>query len=168
MDKEQKYCYVCGEKLIKKQCKDEGIVKYCTCCEEFRFPLYSSAVSMVVFNPKKDKILLIQQYGMKSNILVAGYINKGETPQQALQREIKEEVGLTAVEWNYNDSMYFDKTETLMHNFVVVVDSENLTIKENEVDKAQWFTIKEAVEHIRPDSMAKKFLLKSLKRRNVI
>ncbi|MBQ7521281.1 MAG: NUDIX domain-containing protein [Clostridia bacterium] len=168
MDKEQKYCYVCGEKLTEKQCKDEGVVKYCGHCEEFRFPLYSSAVSMVIFNPKKDKILLIQQYGMKSNILVAGYINKGETPQQALQREIKEEVGLNAVEWNYNDSMYFDKTETLMHNFVVVVDSENLKIKENEVDTAQWFTVKEAVEYIRPNSMAKKFLLKSLKGRNVI
>ena len=168
MNKEQNYCYVCGEKLTEKPCKDEGIVKHCPRCEEFRFPLYSSAVSMVVFNPKKDKILLIQQYGMESNILVAGYINKGETPQQALQREIKEEVGLTAVEWNYNDSMYFDKTETLMHNFIVVADSENFTVKENEVDKAQWFTVKEAVEHIRPNSMAKKFLLKALERKDII
>ncbi len=168
MDTVQNYCSVCGNKLILKPCNDEGMVKYCDKCNAFRFPVYNSAVSMVIFNPDKDKILLIQQYGRKSNILVAGYINKGETPQQALQREIKEEVNLNAVSWDYNDSMYFEKTETLMHNFVVVTDSEDFTLKENEVDKAQWFSIKESVENIRPNSMAEKFLLKSLQTRNLL
>lgn len=168
MNNQQNYCCVCGNKLILKPCNDEGMIKYCENCQEFRFPVYSSAVSMVIFNPDKDKILLIQQYGKESNILVAGYINKGETPQQALQREMAEEVSLHATEWNYNDSMYFEKTETLMHNFVVVADSENFRIKENEVDKAQWFGIKDAVDNIRPDSMAKKFLLKSLQTRNLL
>ena len=85
-----------------------------------------------------------------------------------MQREIKEEVNLNAVSWDYNDSMYFEKTETLMHNFVVVTDSEDFTLKENEVDKAQWFSIKESVENIRPNSMAEIFLLKSLQTRNLL
>ena len=47
--------------------------------------------------PKKDKILLIQQYGHKDNILIAGYVTKGENAKQALFREIKEETGLPVI-----------------------------------------------------------------------
>ena len=111
---QQNYCFVCGNKLTLKYCNDEGMVKYCEKCGKFRFPIYSSAVSMVVFNRERSKILLIQQYGKKDNILVAGYINKGETPQQALVRELREEVSLDAAEWNYNASSYFEKTDTLI------------------------------------------------------
>lgn len=69
------YCGVCGEKLILKECGVDGEVTYCSNCSEFRFPMFSSAISAIILNPSKDKILLIQQYGKKDNILVAGYIN---------------------------------------------------------------------------------------------
>ncbi len=55
----------------------------------FRFPTFSSAISAIVLNPDKNKVLLIQQYERKDNILVAGYINKGENAEQTLVREIK-------------------------------------------------------------------------------
>lgn len=165
---EQNYCSVCGTKLYPKECGDEGMVQFCKKCGIFKFPVFNSAVSNVIFNERKDKILLIQQYGTKNNILVAGYINKGETPQEALKREILEEVGLNAVEWNYNASRYFEKSNTLIHNFVVKVDSENFKIKENEVDYAQWFTIKEAVENVKPNSLASNFLMDALRARNLI
>lgn len=165
---ELNYCSVCGTRLTKKECGDEGLVAYCEKCRTFKFPMYSSAVSMVVFNRDKNKILLIQQYGSKDNILVAGYINKGETPQQALQREINEEIGVNAVSWNYNDSIYFEKSNTLIHNFVVTVDSENFKIKENEVDCAGWFTIKDAVRCVKPNSIAECFLTYALSVRGLI
>jgi len=162
---EQNYCFMCGSRLGLKNCGDEGMVKYCEKCGKFRFPIYSSAVSMVVFNRERSKILLIQQYGKKDNILVAGYINKGETPQQALVRELREEVSLDAAEWNYNASSYFEKTDTLIHNFVVVSESEDFRTKKGEVDNAQWFTIRESMKSIKPDSLAEAFLLKALRDR---
>jgi len=165
---ELNFCSVCGTKLIDKECGDEGMVAYCTKCDCFKFPIFNSAVSMVVFNKGKNKILLIQQYGKKSNILVAGYINRGETPQQALKREISEEIGVNAISWNYNDSVYFEKSNTLIHNFVVVVDDENVKLKENEVDAAAWFTIEDAVKYVKPDSLAKHFLTYALKVRGLI
>lgn len=165
---EQNYCSVCGTKLYPKECGDEGMVQFCEKCNTFKFPMYNSAVSTVIFNESKNKILLIQQYGKKDNILVAGYINKGETPQQALKREIAEEVNLKAVDWNYNSSIYFEKSNTLIHNFVTVVDSENFRIKETEVDLANWFTIEDAVKYVKPNSLAKTFLTRALKARGLI
>lgn len=165
---ELNFCPVCGTKLHKKLCGDEGMVQFCDNCNEFKFPTFNSAVSAVIFNPHKDKLLLIQQYGKKDNILVAGYINKGEIPQQALKREIREEVSLNAVSWNYNHSIYFEKSNTLIHNFIVVVENEVYKIKENEVDKADWFTIDDAVKYVKPNSLAKSFLTKALKDRGYI
>lgn len=85
------YCVKCGHELIEKENGIDGMVPYCPNCQEFRFPMFNSAVSALVLNPKKDKILLIQQYGHKDNILIAGYVTKGENAKQALFREIKEE-----------------------------------------------------------------------------
>lgn len=76
--KSMSYCVKCGHELIEKENGIDGMVPYCPNCQEFRFPMFNSAVSALVLNPKKDKILLIQQYGHKDNILIAGYVTKGE------------------------------------------------------------------------------------------
>ncbi len=159
-----KYCYECGTKLIPKEHEDEGIIPYCETCGEFRFPIFSAAVSMIVQNPSRDKILLIQQYGKKNNVLVAGYINKGESAEEAVIREAREEIGLNVVFHDFNKSEYFANTNTLMFNFACVVDGESLDgLNPKEVDQAQWFTIEEAKENIMPDSLAKRFFLSFLK-----
>ena len=56
-----KYCYECGTLLELRELDDEGLIPYCKSCEQYRFPIFSTAVSMIVENPTKDKILLIQQ-----------------------------------------------------------------------------------------------------------
>lgn len=156
-----KYCCDCGNELILKECKNEGKIPYCPVCKSYHFPTFHSAISAIIFNPDQDKILLIQQYGKTANILVAGYINKGENANEALLREIKEEVSLNVTHYEYNDNEYFAKTNTLIHNFIVDVDSEAFQTNE-EVDKAQWFTIEEAVQQIKEKSLAKQFLFKAL------
>lgn len=70
------YCYECGHKLVMKELEHEGRIPFCTSCRQFRFPIFSTAISMVTLNPKRDKLLMIQQYGKPNNILVAGYVNK--------------------------------------------------------------------------------------------
>lgn len=158
-----KYCYECGTKLTSKECDGEGIIPYCEKCQTFRFPFFSAAVSMIVQNPSKDKILLIQQYGKKNNVLVAGYINKGENAEEAVVREVKEEIGLNVTVHDFNKSEYFKNTNTLMINFSCVVDNESLDgIDKKEVDKAEWFSFEEARKKIMPNSLAKRFLLNFL------
>ena len=95
----EKYCQVCGSKLVDKELEGEGLVPFCPACNEFRFPMYNVAVSMIVINKKTDKILLIKQYGRDVYILVAGYVNRGEQLEHAVVRELKEETGLDANDW---------------------------------------------------------------------
>lgn len=155
-----KYCSECGTELTQKECINcgisEGIVSYCEKCEEFRFPMYNVAVSAVIFNENYSKILLIQQYGRPKNILVAGYVNKGETLEHALVREIKEEVGLNVLSFKFNASNYYEKSNTLICNFITRVENENYSLT-SEVDDANWFTVKESKEAIYKGSLAEKF-----------
>lgn len=156
-----KYCFKCGTKLIDKELENEGIIPFCTNCNEYRFPIFNSAISTVIFNKTKDKILLIQQYGRKANILVAGYINKGENAKEALLREVQEEVGLKVNNYIYNDNVYFEKTNTLIHNYTSFVESEEFTLTK-EVDYAKWYSIEEAIREIKENSLAKQFLFLTL------
>lgn len=152
------HCYACGTKLVLKDCPHEGMIPYCGQCGEFRFPIFSTAISTAVLNPTQDKILLIKQYGRDFYILLAGYINKGESAEDALVREVQEEVALHVTDCRLMKTSYFKPSNTLMINFVSVADSDDLSHITDEVDEAAWFTFDEALENIVPDSLAEIFL----------
>lgn len=157
-----KYCVECGTRLEERPLEGEGIIPYCPKCNEFRFPIYSCAVSMEILNPDKNKVLLIKQYGRDFNILVAGYINKGESAENAVKREVMEEIGLDVSNIKFNKSKYFEPSNTLMVNFSCVADTEDLSHMTNEVDSAKWYSFDEAKEEIKQGSLAHEFLLNFL------
>jgi len=152
------HCRKCGAKLIEREMKNEGFVPYCPECEEYRFPQYNVAVSMIVENKSKDEILLIQQYGRPSYVLVAGYVNRGESLEDAVRREIKEETGMTVSELKFNRTQFFERSESLMCNFTAFVEDDSEMDPNYEIDKYSWFSREGARENIRPDSLAEFFL----------
>lgn len=158
---ELKFCPECGEKLYLKECENEGMIPFCENCKEFRFPVFSVAVSMVVLNPTGDKILLIKQYGNDFYVLTAGYVNKGENAETAVRREIKEELGVGVSYMRFNATEYFEKSQTLLVNFIAVAESENLNTN-YEVDSYKWFSFEDAQKNIKENSLAKRFLLRFL------
>jgi NAD+ diphosphatase len=158
------FCRDCGAELTEKLLEKENrMVPFCPECNDFKFPLYNVCCSMIVMNRERDHIALIKQYGVTDYILVAGYVNKGESAENTVVREVKEELGLDVVALKYNRSEYFPKTNTLMLNFGVVVDDMSLDgMNTDEVDVATWLTLEEAQEKIMPGSLARKFLLNHL------
>ncbi len=166
---EIKYCWECGNKLELKECFNcsinEGLFPYCKNCEEFRFPFFNVAVSMVIYNKDYSKILLIKQYKRDFNILVAGYVNKKETLEEALIREIKEEVNLEVLNYKFNKSKYYPKSNSLICNFIMQVKNEDFSLTP-EVDSAKWFSIDEAKREVMPNSLAQEFLNLSIEKIN--
>ncbi len=160
-----KYCTECGTKLIDKPLENEGMIPYCETCQQFRFPIYNTAVSMEVLNPSQEKVILIQQYGRTKNILVAGYVNRGESVENAVAREVEEELGLHVSQIRFNKSKFFEPSNTLMVNFSCVADTEDLSHMTAEVDYAKWYTFNEAKEHVAHGSLAEEFLLSFFEKR---
>ena len=140
-----KYCYECGTKLMDKYLEGEGMIPYCEKCGQYRFPIFNTAVSMEVLNPSQDKVILIQQYGRTRNILVAGYVNRGESAEEAVVREVREELGLEVGQIRFNKSKFYAGSNTLMINFSCVASSEDLSgRKTDEVDYVRWYSLDEA------------------------
>lgn len=159
---EMNYCMECGGKLHNKYVKGEGDIPFCETCGEYRFPVFNTAVSMIVTIKNKSKILLIRQYGKEDYILCAGYIKKGENAEAAVARELKEELGLEALSIKFNRSHYYEPSNTLMLNYTVTVDAYAEPVPNEEVDSWKWFMKGEAVQKIKKNSLAKRFLVSYL------
>jgi NAD+ diphosphatase len=166
------YCSECGEKLTLLFLDGEGLVPYCSACGEYRFPLYSTAVSMVVTNRAKDKILLAKHKEQNEFILFAGYVKKGETAEKAVTREFKEETKLNTVKFKYMSSRYHEPRNVLMLNFLLMAEDGAAIAEKVELDEVKWFTFDEALQNIQKNSTAEFFLKNAIaelkKNNNVI
>ena len=156
------FCSQCGEKLSLMYAEGEGLVPFCKNCGEFRFAPFATAVSMVVTNRQKDKILLARHLGQQDYILFAGYIKKGETAEKAVTREFKEETKLDTVKFKYMSSRYHEPRNVLMLNYLLVAEDGEPMIDTKELEEVKWFPVDEAFSHIRHDSTAEAFLKNAL------
>ena len=128
--------------------------------------MYNVAVSMIVVNRQTNQILLIQQYGKPSYVLVAGYVNRTESLENAVAREIKEETGMTVSEIRFNRTRFFERSNTLMCNFTAFVENDAELQTNEEIDSFAWFSFDDARKNIRPNSLAAYFLNTYLDERN--
>lgn len=156
------FCTECGEKLTLMFADGEGLVPYCKSCGEYRFPQYSTAVSMVVTNRAKDKIMLARHIGQSDYILFAGYVKKSESAEKAVTREFKEETKLNVVKYKYMSSRYHEPRNVLMLNFLIIAEDGNPQIDEKEIEEVKWFDLSEALSAVKKDSTAEFFLKNAL------
>jgi NAD+ diphosphatase len=153
-----KYCQECGAALIDKELEHEGIVPFCPNCQDYRFPMYNVAVSMIIINEENRKTLLVKQYGKDFFRLVAGYVNRTESLEHATMRELKEETGMTAERIVFNRTQFFEPSNTLMCNFTVFVKDDHELNPNYEIDSCEWFSFDDARKNIDPKILAGIFL----------
>ena len=129
-----KYCHECGSELTEKELENEGIIPFCPKCNQYRFPMYNVAVSMIVINKETNKILLVKQYGKPFYILVAGYVNRTEQLEHAVSREIKEETGMNVSSIKFNRTSFYEPSNVLMCNFTAFVENDSDFCPNEEID----------------------------------
>lgn len=154
-----RHCVACGDKLALKYLEKEGLIPYCNTCEDFRFPIFSTAVSAVIVNRDFNKVLLVKK--TDAFILLAGFIKKGEDAESTLIREAKEETSINIIKYKFMRTRYYEPSNVLMLNYIAVADSMDIEIKD-ELSEAVWMEFDEAKEKVKEDSLAKRFLLAAL------
>ncbi len=136
-------CPVCGTRLVQKEHPTDGPALWCDACGDWRFPLFSAAVTAAVWNLEHTALLLIWQYGEKDPVFPAGYVDKGETAEQAVKRELREELGIAVENLRPVCSRYYAPSETLMLHFSVETAATRAT-PNGEVEAWRWLTPAEA------------------------
>jgi len=150
-----KHCPECGNKNLTKDIGDDKNIPYCETCKRPWFPFsYTCIITLVV--DENENFALIKQniYNLPPDIyiLVAGFINPGETFEEAVKREVFEEIGLVADGVNYVNSYYFSKRDQIMAGFVTKVKHGEFKLSE-EVDDAKWFSKDDVASAISKDSI---------------
>ena len=138
------FCPFCGSRLIGKEIGDEGEVPFCEACQRPHFPTFSTCVICLCVNEFEEAVLIKQDYTGDRHILIAGYMKPGESAEEAVAREIEEEVGLKAESIRYAFSKFYEKRDQLMLAYICKVKKAELKPSPKEVNEAGWYTIKEA------------------------
>jgi len=132
-----RFCGSCG---APTQVSWGGARRVCTSCGAEHFPGPHAVVIMVVW--QGDRCLLGRGRGWRpgSYSALAGFVDLGETIEEAVAREVKEEVGLTVDEVVYHASQPWPFPMSLMIGcFAHVVDDE-IDVDPEELAEARWFT----------------------------
>lgn len=88
------YCPHCGSKLISKEIGDEGFIPYCESCEIPLWDMFTTSIITAVVNEYREIALLRQNYVSTTNyVCVAGIMKPGESAEETVIREVKEEIG---------------------------------------------------------------------------
>lgn len=134
-DMNTRYCGVCGGPM--KMHTD--ISKRCTQCGKEVWPQLSTAV--IVLISRGDDVLLVHARNFKSNFygLVAGFVETGETLEEALQREVMEETGITIRNIRYYASQPWPYPCGLMVGFYAEYVSGDIRLQQSELSAGGWF-----------------------------
>ena len=135
-NKKNIYCSKCKDQELVT--KDSGYKKICKVCNTEYFPRVDPVVIMLPFY--KDKCLLGRQNIFPPDMYsaLAGFIEPGETIEDAVCREGYEEVGLKSNNVVYHFSQPWPFPSQLMIGCMVETDNDDHKIDNDEIEDAVW------------------------------
>ena len=143
------FCGRCGERMAHS---DRERAQKCPACGYTAYPRIMPAVIVGVKNG--DKLLLTRyRTGFAHNALIAGFIEIGETAEEAAAREVMEEAGIRIKNIRYYKSQPWGVANDLLLGYYCELDGdETIHMDENELKYAQWVSREDIV--LQPDNMS--------------
>ncbi|HWF77561.1 MAG TPA: NAD(+) diphosphatase [Caulobacteraceae bacterium] len=140
-----RYCSNCGQPSAPA---DGGWRRLCAACKTEHFPRTDPVVIMLAI--RGDRCLLGRQAiwpkGMFSAL--AGFLEPGESIEEACAREIFEEAGLKTERVRYHSTQPWPYPSSLMIGLMAEVEEGEATPDQTELEEVRWFTRAEARELI--------------------
>lgn len=132
-----KFCSHCG---TETQVHSTEYAMVCPACNYHQYPRVQPCV-ITVITRGTDEILLAKNAKNKSNMygLIAGFVEVGETLEDAVQRETFEEVSLKIKNIQYLSSQPWPFPSNLMIAFKAEYESGEICLQEEEISDAKFF-----------------------------
>jgi NAD+ diphosphatase len=136
-----RFCANCG---APSHPAEGGWKRACDACKAEHFPRTDPVVIMLA--AKGEKCLLGRQAiwppGMFSAL--AGFLEPGESIEEACARELKEEAGLSTASVRYHSTQPWPYPSSLMIGLIAEVENDDATPSDSELEAVRWFTRDEA------------------------
>ena len=141
-----RFCSRCGS---ESSLSEAGYKRICVACNSEHFPRTDPVVIMLA--TYNDRAFLGRQKrfppGMYSAL--AGFIEHGESIEEAVARELNEEAGISTKKVSYHSSQPWAFPFSLMIGCIAEANSKSFTLDEFEIDEGRWFSrseLKKAIE----------------------
>ncbi|HEU5137124.1 MAG TPA: NAD(+) diphosphatase [Steroidobacteraceae bacterium] len=136
-----RHCGVCGAATLPVRA---GHVMRCTaaaCGTEF-FPRLDPAIIVLVTDASGERALLGRQasWAQGRYSTIAGFVEPGESLEDAVIREVEEETGVLSGDVEYVASQPWPFPSSLMLGFRAVARTFDITLRDGELEDARWFT----------------------------
>lgn len=142
--KQSQFCGICGH---KSDAIEGGHARKCRheVCGSLHFPRTDPVVIMLVERKLPDgskQCLLAQHHNIKKQVFssLAGFVDPGESLEEAVKREVFEEAGINVNNISYQISQPWPFPGSLMIGFYANAVSTELNIDYDELVGAQWFS----------------------------
>ncbi|NQD37114.1 NAD(+) diphosphatase [Permianibacter sp. IMCC34836] len=145
-----RFCAGCG---APTEVREAGHSRHCPSCQRNHFPRTDPAIIVGVTHA--DKLL----FGRGANWpagrfgMIAGFVEPGESMEQAVAREVMEETGILIRNVQYVMSQPWPSPMSLMLAFFAETDDPQLTLHDKELEEARWLSRDELVTAVRNGSM---------------
>ena len=161
-DKNTKYCGVCGAPTEMHT----DISKRCTSCGKEVWPQLATAI--IVLIRRGDEIFLVHAKNFRGEFygLVAGFVETGETLEEAVAREVMEETHLKIKNLRYFGSQPWPYPCGLMVGFTADYESGEVKIQRSELRNGGWYHIDHLPQLPEKLSIARRIIDAWLKEKN--
>ncbi|MGH6992900.1 MAG: NAD(+) diphosphatase [Caulobacteraceae bacterium] len=136
-----RHCAACGE---VSQPADGGWKRVCPACQAEHFPRTDPVVIMLP--TCGERCLLGRQAAWPKGMYsaLAGFVEPGETIEEACARELFEEAALKTLAVRYHSTQPWPYPSSLMIGLIAEVESEEAAPDGEEIDEVRWFSRNEA------------------------
>ena len=136
-----RFCGVCGTPNLPARaghvlrCSREG-------CASETFPRLDPAIIVLVSDAGGERALLGRQASWPAGrySTIAGFVEPGESLEDAVVREVEEETGVQVTDVRYESSQPWPFPSSLMLGFRAVARTHEITLRDGELEDARWFT----------------------------
>ncbi len=143
-----RYCSVCGH---ASEIADGGWKRVCPSCKVEHFPRTDPVTIMLpVYG---DRCLLGRAPAWPAGRMsaLAGFLEPGESIEEACARELKEEAGLIAKRVIYHSSQPWPWPSNLMIGLIAEVENDHAVADQSELEEVRWFTRDEIREMLKSE-----------------
>jgi NAD+ diphosphatase len=135
--RDNEYCGRCGSHFLLHGKKERVLV--CEKCGNNIFPRIAPVVIVGVSNGDELLMTKLAHGKYKGFALIAGFIEIGESVEEAIRREVFEEVGIKVKDIRYYKSQPWGFSGSLLLGYYAALDGESdLCIEKSELSKAEW------------------------------
>jgi NAD+ diphosphatase len=133
------YCGLCGSATASAEA---GHLRVCASarCATHHFPRTDPAVIVLVTDGDRCLLGRKAEWEPGRYSTIAGFVEPGESLEDAVYREVWEETGVRVEEARYHSSQPWPFPSSLMIGFTATAASQKIQVDEDELESAEWFT----------------------------